>query len=123
MKNYDIVTINNSRNKTYIVFSTNYISPLKMFNEIQKSLQEDINYCTEIYFDFLLCNKKWHRKICKNYFSKWTIGYKTNSLYLCRQKSELRRISMEYYKENFKFLDWTYVRDTKKKLIFNGVII
>lgn len=30
---------------------------------------------------------------------------------------------MEYYKENFKFLDWTYVRDTKKKLIFNGVII
>lgn len=58
MKNYDIVTINNNRNKIYIVFSTNYLSPLKMFNEIQKSLQEDINDCTEIYFDFLLCNKK-----------------------------------------------------------------
>lgn len=123
MKNYDIVTINNNRNKTYIVFSTNYISPLKMFNEIQKSLQEDINDCTEIYFDFLLCNKNDTERYAKIIFQNGLLDIKQFSYIYVDKKSELRRISMEYYKENFKSLDWTYVSDTKKKLIFNGVII
>ncbi len=123
MKNYDLVTINNNNRKIHIVFSTNYISPLKMFNEIQDLLKTHTNDYSEVYFDFLLCNKNDRERYAKIIFQNGLLDIKQFSYIQVDKRSDLRRHSMEYYKENFKKLDWTYVSEAKRKLIVSGVVV
>lgn len=123
MKNYDLAVINRQNTKLYMVFSTNYISPLKMIDEIQVLLGDIVMDSAEIFFDFLLCNKNDRERYAKMVCTDGLLDVNQFSYISVDKKSELRKISAHYYKENYHCLDWTYVSEAKKKLIANGVVI
>ena len=123
MKNYDLTVINSQNQNLCIVFSTNYISPLKMIDEIQVLLGDIVTDSTEVFFDFLLCNKNDRERYAKMVCKDGMLDVNKFSYISVDKKSELRKISAHYYKEHYHCLDWTYVSEAKKRLIANGVII
>lgn len=123
MKNYDFAIIDDNNRKIYIVFSTNYISPLKMINEIQETICEHAKISADIYFDFLLCNRNEKERFAKISCTNGSLDLENFSYVSVDKKSPLRKISAHYYRENYDSLDWTYAGKNKMKLIINGVIL
>ena len=123
MKYYDVIEYKKDNNNLCIIFSTTYISPLKSLNEIKEKYINCFKECSDIYFDFLLCNRNQNERFAKviNYQEKLDIS---NFEYIKVEKKDyIRELSTKYYKENYDYLDWTYVSSIKRKLISKGIVI
>lgn len=123
MKSFDLITIDNAGDNICIVFSTSFISPLKVIDEIQQSYKDRIIKYKTIYFDFLLCTRNTQQRYAKVDCNEGKIDIENINYIAVNKKDALRRISAEYYRNNYDDLDWTYVSSVKKKLIFNGIIL
>ena len=123
MKAYDINIIEYNNTKSIIVFSTNYISPLKEFDKIQDFLRNIPADIKNVYFDFLVCTKNDNERYAKIEIKDGLLNFNEFKYLLLDKDNDLRKISADYYKSNLKSIDWTYAGDIKRELISNGLII
>ena len=123
MKDYDLVVIDNGCNRSCVIFSTNYISPVKSIEEIQTQHSHELIECREVYFDFLLSTRNSNERYAKVHCSNGVLDMTKFSYIKVSKKDSLRRISAEFYKENADRLDWTYADPLKRKLITRGLVI
>ena len=110
MKNYDVVQIYDNKRKILIIFSTNYVSPLKELNKIQSLIRDLHKDISEIYFDFLLCNRNGQQRYAKIECVDGILDYKKFSY-----------ISVN--RENERNLDWTYAGEEVRKMIINNIVL
>ena len=123
MKSVDLVVIENDCNRACMIFSTNYISPVKVIHEIQALHQSILTECTEVYFDFLLCSRNSDERYAKVVCTNGILDMTQFSYVKVGKKDALRKISAQYYKDNEDQLDWTYADQIKRKLIARGIAI
>lgn len=123
MKDFDIVETKNGDCRICIIFSTNYISPMKAINEIQTQYCKILERYTEVYFDFLLCSRNSNERYAKVDCTNGILDTARISYIKVKKRDFLRKASTRYYKENMDRLSWTYVDSLKKKLISKGVVI
>lgn len=121
MKNYDFIIDNSNNKKICIIFSTNYISPISMLNDIQKDFLEKLKDFNEIYFDLLLCNKNSSERFAKIVCQNGIFDINEFSYLDPANEFTLREISKKYYINNAKNVDWTYVSSSRKALILNQI--
>lgn len=123
MKTYDINIIEYNNTKSVIVFSTNYISPLKEFDKIQDFLRNFPADIKNVYFDFLVCTKNDNERYAKIEIKDGLLNFNEFKYLLLDKDNDLRKISADYYKNNLKSIDWSYAGNIKRELISNGLII
>lgn len=123
MKSFDLVVIENDCNRACMIFSTNFISPVKVIHEIQSLHQGILTECTEVYFDFLLCSRNSDERYAKVVCTNGILDMTQFSYVKVGKKDALRKISAQYYKDNEDQLDWTYADQIKRKLITRGIAI
>lgn len=123
MKDYDLVVIDNGCKRYCMIFSTNFISPIKVIKEIQIQHSSLLNECSEVYFDFLLCTRNSNERYAKVNCMNGILDMTQFSYIKVSKKDSLRKISAQFYRENADRLDWTYADQLKRKLITRGIII
>lgn len=123
MKEYDFLVFENNGYKVGIIFSTNFISPIKSISELQTKHKEELANCEEVYFDFLLSTRNSSERFAKAPCTNGVIDMDQFSYINVRRKELLRKVSSEFYKKNLDDFDWTYADPIKRKLIARGLII
>ncbi len=123
MKNYDVVQIYDNKRKILIIFSTNYVSPLKELNKIQSLIRDLYKDISEIYFDFLLCNRNGQQRYAKIECVDGILDYKKFSYISVNKENRIRELSAKYYRENERNLDWTYAGEEVRKMLINNIVL
>lgn len=120
MKCYNIEAIEADR---YIVFSTNYVSPLEFIKDIEIELSKLVDYKIEIIFDLLLsCGNNSKRFAKINYDGKH-FDRKSFKFISIDKKDNLRKVSANHYKYKGELVEQSILSSIQKKLITNGIAI
>jgi hypothetical protein len=122
MSDYKIYELDKTSN-TCIIFSTHYISPLKFKEDINNELKYNFNHELNIIFDFILSNGNNNKRFAKAYFNgDYLVNESIEYIHLDKD-DEIRRISTQFYKENEKYVDFTFLNSVQRKLILRGIAI
>lgn len=120
MKCYNIEAIETDK---YIVFSTNYVSPLDFIKDIEIELSKLVDYKVEVIFDLLLCSGNSSKRFAKMNYDGEHLDRKSFEFINIDKKDNLRRVSANHYKYKGEFVEQSILSSIQKKLIINGIAI
>ena len=124
MKGYDIKTFQNkNKDVQYVIFSTFFMSPLDFLEEIEKELSMQINEEKEVIFDLLLSNGNNSNRYGKAIYDRKKFKHGSFESISIPKEDELRKFSMQYYKEHTDYVNNSILSSAQKYLINNGVCI
>jgi len=124
MKRYDIKVINKDNDKDIcMIFSTSYISPLKFTADIEKELSHIYNQRIEVVFDFFLSSGNSSERFAKACFDGRSFIKSSFEYIKVEKNDDLRRLSAQYYKDSNGEVDFTFLSEIQKKMIFSGIAI
>jgi hypothetical protein len=124
MKEYDIKTFQKGNKEVqYVVFSTFFMSPTDFLEEIEKELSMQINEEKEVIFDLLLSNGNNSNRYGKAIYDGKKFKHRSFEVISIPKDDELRKFSMQYYKEHADYVNNSILSSAQKYLINNGVCI
>lgn len=123
MKRYDIRIFNKDNKDICMIFSTSYLSPLKFVPDIEQELSFLLNHETEVYFDFFLSSGNTSERYGKAYFDGKNFVSNSFKYIVVDKGNSLRVLSAQYYKDAKDDVDFSFINNIQKKMIFKGIAI
>ena len=124
MKRYDIkVFINRDNNDICMIFSTSYLSPLKFVADIENELSHMYNQGIEVIFDFFLSSGNNSERFAKAYFDGRSFVKSSFEYIKVEKNADLRKLSVQYYKNSKEELDFAFLNNVQKKMILSEIAI
>lgn len=123
MKIYKIIKLENNNEYKFAIVSASYETPFSCLNEISNELSMYNPSKYKILFDLLLNMGNSSDRFIEAFFDGKELSktsFKTISL---NKRSELRKITTNYFKENLYMLDNSVLSSIQKKMLGKGLVI
>lgn len=117
---YRIVLAKINDNDAIIIFSTDYISPLKFIKEIEKELAQKYQKEIPVYFDFFLSQISKKERFGRAVFTGKEFAKSSFGIITVHKADKFYKLCLDYYNNhkndtNFSF---TLVGPTQQKILF-----
>lgn len=120
MKYYNIEAIESDK---YIVFSTNYVSPLDFIKDIEAELSKLVDIKVEVLFDLLLSSGNNSKRFARINYDGKHLDRRSFQFVDMDKRDSLRKVSANYYKYKSDLVEKSILTSIQKKLIVNGIAI
>lgn len=122
MKNYEIIKIKHSEYKC-IIFSQSYQTPFSYLDKICVELKNYNIFNCKVVFDMLLNMGNTSERFAEATFDGECFIDSTFQYIKIDKKNELRKISIEFLKNNSGILECSILNSVQKKMINKGITI